>query len=106
MTVIYNMSIDRADKPWIGDRRFTELQFTAGPHSQPSDKPVAPPMPDDEPPLHWPHSGESTPVAYSQLFVAPLPSAFERWIPTSARASSYLYTQDTRHTEPGVLSLQ
>ena len=25
MTVIYNMSIDRADKPWIGDRRFTEL---------------------------------------------------------------------------------
>ena len=24
MTVIYNMSIDRADKPWIGDRRFTE----------------------------------------------------------------------------------
>ena len=26
MTVIYNMSIDRADKPWIGDRRLTELQ--------------------------------------------------------------------------------
>ena len=26
MTVIYNMSIDRADKPWIGDRRFTELR--------------------------------------------------------------------------------
>ena len=25
MTVIYNMSIDRADKPWIGDRRFTEI---------------------------------------------------------------------------------
>ena len=25
MTVIYNMSIDRADKPWIGDRRLTEL---------------------------------------------------------------------------------
>ena len=25
MTVIYNMSIDRADKPWIGDRRFTEM---------------------------------------------------------------------------------
>ena len=25
MTVIYYMSIDRADKPWIGDRRFTEL---------------------------------------------------------------------------------
>jgi hypothetical protein len=24
MTVIYYMSIDRADKPWIGDRRFTE----------------------------------------------------------------------------------
>ena len=24
MTVIYNMSIDRADKPWIGDRRLTE----------------------------------------------------------------------------------
>ena len=24
MTVIYNMSIDRADKPWIGDRWFTE----------------------------------------------------------------------------------
>ena len=27
MTVIYNMSIDRADKPWIGDRRLTELQL-------------------------------------------------------------------------------
>ena len=27
MTVIYNMSIDRADKPWIGDRRFTEPAF-------------------------------------------------------------------------------
>ena len=25
MTVIYNMSIDRADKPWIGDRRLTEI---------------------------------------------------------------------------------
>ena len=25
MTVIYNMSIDRADKPWIGDRRLTEM---------------------------------------------------------------------------------
>ena len=25
MTVIYNMSIDRADKPWIGDRRLTEV---------------------------------------------------------------------------------
>ena len=25
MTVIYNMSIARADKPWIGDRRLTEL---------------------------------------------------------------------------------
>ena len=25
MTVIYNMSVDRADKPWIGDRRLTEL---------------------------------------------------------------------------------
>jgi hypothetical protein len=24
MNVIYNMSIDRADKPWIGDRRLTE----------------------------------------------------------------------------------
>ena len=24
MTVIYNMSVDRADKPWIGDRRLTE----------------------------------------------------------------------------------
>ena len=24
MTVIYHMSIDRADKPWIGDRRLTE----------------------------------------------------------------------------------
>ena len=24
MTVIYNMSIDWADKTWIGDRRFTE----------------------------------------------------------------------------------
>ena len=23
MTVIYSMSIDRADKPWIGDRRFS-----------------------------------------------------------------------------------
>ncbi len=28
MTVIYNMSIDRADKPWIGDRRFTETTGT------------------------------------------------------------------------------
>ena len=27
MTVIYNMSIDRADKPWIGDRRLTEVQL-------------------------------------------------------------------------------
>jgi hypothetical protein len=27
MTVIYNMSIDRADKPWIGDRRLTELGY-------------------------------------------------------------------------------
>ena len=26
MTVIYNMSIDRADKPWIGDRRLTEIR--------------------------------------------------------------------------------
>ena len=25
MTVIYNMSIDRADKPWIGDRRFDTI---------------------------------------------------------------------------------
>ena len=25
MTVIYYMSIDRADKPWIGDRRLTEM---------------------------------------------------------------------------------
>ena len=25
MTVIYNMSIDRADKPWIGDCRLTEF---------------------------------------------------------------------------------
>ena len=29
MTVIYNMSIDRADKPWIGDRRFTEMRCDA-----------------------------------------------------------------------------
>ena len=29
MTVIYNMSIDRADKPWIGDRRFTEVWLSA-----------------------------------------------------------------------------
>ena len=29
MTVIYNMSIDRADKPWIGDRRFTETAVRA-----------------------------------------------------------------------------
>ena len=27
MTVIYNMSIDRADKPWIGDRRLTECRW-------------------------------------------------------------------------------
>ena len=27
MTVIYYMSIDRADKPWIGDRRLTEESF-------------------------------------------------------------------------------
>ena len=34
MTVIYNMSIDRADKPWIGDRRFTELEREGrDPHS-------------------------------------------------------------------------
>ena len=33
MTVIYNMSIDRADKPWIGDRRFTEAM-----RNQPGDK--------------------------------------------------------------------
>ena len=25
MTVIYSLSIDRADKTWIGDRRFTEM---------------------------------------------------------------------------------
>ncbi len=30
MTVIYNMSIDRADKPWIGDRRLTELYMYLG----------------------------------------------------------------------------
>ena len=30
MTVIYNMSIDRADKPWIGDRRFTESRSPDG----------------------------------------------------------------------------
>ena len=30
MTVIYNMSIDRADKPWIGDRRLTESCRSAG----------------------------------------------------------------------------
>ena len=30
MTVIYNMSIDRADKPWIGDRRLTELHCMRG----------------------------------------------------------------------------
>ena len=29
MTVIYNMSIDRADKPWIGDRRLTEYHWHA-----------------------------------------------------------------------------
>ena len=29
MTVIYYMSIDRADKPWIGDRRFTERRARA-----------------------------------------------------------------------------
>ena len=28
MTVIYNMSIDRADKPSIGRRRFTEAVIT------------------------------------------------------------------------------
>jgi hypothetical protein len=27
MTVIYYMSIDMADKPWIGDRRLTEYLF-------------------------------------------------------------------------------
>ena len=30
VTVIYNMSIDRADKPWIGDRRFTEYRMAIG----------------------------------------------------------------------------
>ena len=30
MTVFYNMSIDRADKPWIGDRRFTEYTIADG----------------------------------------------------------------------------
>ena len=34
MTVIYNMSIDRADKPWIGDRRLTEMQIKL--HVQPA----------------------------------------------------------------------
>ena len=29
MTVIYNMSIDRADKTWIGDRQFTETAVAA-----------------------------------------------------------------------------
>jgi hypothetical protein len=29
MTVIYYMSIDRADKPWIGDRRLTEYMMIA-----------------------------------------------------------------------------
>ena len=29
MTVIYNMSIDRADKPSIGRRRFTEWPVSA-----------------------------------------------------------------------------
>ena len=27
MTVIYYMSIDRADKPWIGNRRLTEAVY-------------------------------------------------------------------------------
>jgi hypothetical protein len=31
MTVIYNMSIDRADKPWIGDRRLTEARCMVRP---------------------------------------------------------------------------
>ena len=31
MTVIYNMSIDRADKPWIGDRRLTEQTVSSRP---------------------------------------------------------------------------
>ena len=31
MTVIYYMSIDRADKPRIGDRRFTEVRASRGP---------------------------------------------------------------------------
>jgi hypothetical protein len=43
MTVIYNMSIDRADKPWIGDRRFTPESAAAraesdccGPRTRPT----------------------------------------------------------------------
>jgi hypothetical protein len=36
MTVIYNMSIDRADKPWIGDRRLTEMcTFSTRNHAAP-----------------------------------------------------------------------
>ena len=34
MTVIYNMSIDRADKPWIGDRRFTEQYRSLALHAE------------------------------------------------------------------------
>ena len=35
MTVIYNMSIDRADKPWIGDRRLTEPHPTPASTARP-----------------------------------------------------------------------
>ena len=36
MTVIYYMSIDRADKPWIGDRRLTEAGGPSDPFTSKS----------------------------------------------------------------------
>jgi hypothetical protein len=40
MTVIYNMSIDRADKPWIGDRRLTEQASAEDSPSRDSTRPT------------------------------------------------------------------
>ena len=48
MTVIYYMSIDRADKPWIGDRRLTETT-------------LRPPGPADQSPPSDPRGDQAAP---------------------------------------------
>ena len=72
MTVIYNMSIDRADKPWIGDRRFTE-----GWHWRGIAASHPPPRPETK--ILWPASARGQATRYA-LSAAPPPRAV-RWKP-------------------------